>query len=108
MTKMTTSFVQPPNINLSFNQNLLKFGCFDKLQNLDYELSEIIKLANKKIRNQDVGKKREIERLLITHRGYHERAKIKKEIYEKAIENAKKMSRLSNAGPFMRFKRFQS
>lgn len=104
MTITTTTL--PPKINTYFDPDLL----MDYLQRMEKRVkNKIITLANKKIRVQDIGKKKEFIKLSIEFeevygRKNDEKEKFKKEIKEK-IEN---MPNISNSSSTFRFKRMET
>lgn len=78
--------VLPPIANQHLNPALLGPSPGLKI----YAEDKLIRLANKKIRSQDVGKRKEFDRLLIEYRKVYERKKIEEAEYKEAFEKAKK------------------
>lgn len=99
---MKTTTILPPPIKQFFDPMLL-----DPLQGIKLTVeNKIINLAKKKIRPQDVGKKREFERLLKQFYETYERKKIEETQYKEKIKKADKRSSLpaaSKARPFTKF-----
>jgi len=90
--------------------------CFDSELLLDFlERSykrftgKICRLQRKKIRPQDIGKRKEFDKLAKMYLEEYERKKIEKENYEtETKELAKKVSHISTTGSTMRYKRMDS
>lgn len=101
-TIITSAF--PPMVKQSFNPYLLDplMGMFMHINN------KIIPLADKKLKIQDVGKKREMEKLIKEFKEVYERKKIEEEEYKAKIKNAKKRSFIPNASETCTFKRLQN
>ncbi|HEX4374902.1 MAG TPA: hypothetical protein VHZ50_16475 [Puia sp.] len=102
--KTTTISLPPPLITKYFDPYLLDrlLGMYKKVQN------RIIPLSKKKIRDQDVGKKKEFMSFLEKFYEEYERKKIEEAEYKEKIKNYKKRSSLPNTAETFRFKRFQS
>ena len=103
MPIITTSACLPPLISFGFSTYLL-----DPLFGMKVRVEEtIIPLSLKKIRSQDVGKRKEFDKLLKEYQEVYGRKKNEEAEYKAKIkEAAEKRPRFPNAGSTMRFKRF--
>lgn len=91
-----------PIISTSFDPYLL-----DPMKGIKIRMEKIIiPLSIKKLRTQDVGKKRDFDKLLKQFYEVYERKKIEKEKYETKIKNASKRSGISSQGGTCQFRRF--
>lgn len=102
---ITTITNLPPPIIQHFNRFLLDF-----LLGLLMMVGEkIIPLSVKKIRPQDVGKRREFDLLHKEFTEVYERKKAEEAEYKSKVKKAsEKVPRLPNSSGTMRFKRFRS
>lgn len=91
-------------IKQQFNRHLL-----DPLYGFYMDVIEkLVPFANRKIRPQDVGKRREFDKLLKEYKETYERKKIEKANYEAEIkEKIKKVPRIPSTGETVRFKRME-
>jgi len=97
----TNVSITPP-LRQKFSPYLL----LDSLGRIDMNYKKIIQLASKKIRPQDVGKLKELEKLIKTYSELYERKKNERSDYETALkEKAKKRPSLPITGSIMRFRR---
>ncbi len=100
----TTIITKPPPILSNFDPYLL-----DPLFGLKMMVEKkIIPLFHLKIRDQDLGKKKEFYKLLEMFQEEYERKKVEEEEYKTKIKNAKKRSPLPATRGTIRFTRFQS
>jgi|ERR1700676_770012 len=103
-----TCFLPSSAIIQSFDRNLLNSKVSKKTEYEKWKFDKIYDRYLKKIDDKQTGKKKEFEILKLQWFELYERAKIKEEIYERALENAKEMPRISATEGTLRFKRFQS
>lgn len=96
-----TITILPPQITTQFDEMLL-----DPLYGLWKRFEDKIKPLYRKIRSQDVGKRKEFDKLTKEFEELYERKKIEKADYEAKIKNAKKRPSIQNTGRTMRFTRF--
>lgn len=101
---MKTTTNTPPRIEQRFNPDLL----LDPLGLIKRKLDKIIALSIKKIREKDVGKKREFEKLLKEFEEIYERKKIKKAEYDETVKNLAKRSFIQNSGGTVYFRRHKN
>lgn len=96
-----TISIPPPNLPL-FDRYLLDplLGMFMRVEN------KIKPLEKKKVRDIDIGKKREFLFLIKKFNEEYERKKIEKAQYDQKIKDAPKRSIISNASSTCRFTRF--
>lgn len=104
-TMITTVVNLPPLIIQHYNEYFLR----DLPDRLMLRVEEQIKiLAVKKIRAQDIGKKRDFDNLLKQFYEVYERKKIEKAIYDAEIkEKREKVPRISATEGTMHFRRIQ-
>jgi hypothetical protein len=102
----TTSGSLPAQLRQYFDPFML----FDGLQRCEWKVkNKIIPNSHKKIRAQDVRKKREFDKLLKEFYEEYGRKKIEKDNYDAEIkEKIQKRPHLSNQGGIMRFKKMES
>lgn len=94
----------PPPVLTNFNPYLL-----DPLMGIRHHVEKhLCRLYRKKIRPQDVGKRKEFDKLMKEFYEVYGRKKIEEEEYKTAIKNAPERPRISSSGGVMCFKRFQS
>lgn len=104
--KVNYSVNLPPMIHQQFNKYLL----MDFLDRSKMQLEEkIMPLSKKKIRDIDIGRKREFEILLVKFKEVYERKKNEKTNYEAALkEKAKERSSFPTSGGVCRFRRMET
>jgi hypothetical protein len=100
---MTITTQLPPPILQFFDPFLLDpfYGMLRRVQDI------IIPLAKKKIRPQDVGKRKEFELLKIKFMETYERKKVEEEEYKTEIKNSAKRPTIPLTGGTVRFRRLQ-
>lgn len=102
---MKTTTNTTPRIEQRFNPDLL----LDALGHIERKSNKIITLSIKKIREKDVGKKKEFEKLLKEFKEIYERKKIKKAEYDATIKNlVAKRPCIPNAGGTVYFRRHKN
>lgn len=103
MSRITTTSILPPFCRYWYDSFLL-----DPLLGLKIKMeNKIIPLSIKKIRPQDVGKRREFDKLMEQYLEVYGRKKNEETEYKAKIEEAtKKRPSFSNTGSTMRFERF--
>lgn len=103
---ITTISCTPPPIVQNLNRKLL-MSCLERI-NWDIQ-NTLIPKANKKIRTQDIGKKRKFDNLLAEFKEVYERKKIEEAEYKTKIkEKIEKRSNFSNTGQTCIFKRMDT
>ncbi len=102
--KIKTISIILPTINQNYNKNLLSTPLPSRLDYYHHAREKIIELSKKKIRIQDIGKKRELEKLLKEFEEEYERKKIEKENYEREVKESKE--KMPPCSATMCFKRF--
>jgi len=103
---VTTKTIIPPEIRQYFERKLLLLGTLEYYM---MKLKWIIKLSEKKIRPQDIGKKRKFDALLKEFYEVYESKQNEETIYEAARkEKSKERPCIQNAGATMRFKRLDT
>jgi hypothetical protein len=97
-----TTTILPPAVKYFINPCLL-----DPILGMKMHVQNKIKpISKKKIRDCDIGKKKEFEKLLTEFEKEYERQKVKKKEYEEKIKNAEKRPSLPITGGTMHFTRF--
>jgi hypothetical protein len=98
---VTTYAALPPPIQQFFDPFLLDplYGMLRRVQDI------IIPLAKKKIRHQDVGKRKEFDLLKIKFMEAYERKKIEEEEYKTKIKNTQKRPSIYASEETCRFRR---
>lgn len=95
--------ITPPPIIQKFNKYMLD----PMLEIKDYVENVIIAKAKKKIRERDIGKKRQFDKLLFDFMETYERKKVEKDEYDEKIkEKTKEMRCISIRGSTTCFTRF--
>lgn len=107
MKIITVSHVTPKIIQ-SFSPFLISTPIFGTVEYYDTRLKKILKLAEKKIRKQDIGKKREFDKLVKEYKEVYERTKIKEEELKEKNRNSPKESIMANTGKTCLFKRMET
>jgi hypothetical protein len=97
-----TITILPSQIRTRFDEMLL-----DPLYGLWKRFEDKIKPLRRKIRFQDVGKRRDFDKLTREFEDLYERKKIEEEEYKAKIKNAKKRPDIPVTGSTARFTRFQ-
>lgn len=107
MTVETIVNMCPPTLlHQSFDPDMLLDFLGRAIKRLN---KHIIPLSHKKIRAQDVGKRKQFDKLCTLYLEEYGRKTIERERYKKEIEEAvQKRPRLSSAGGTMRFSRMDS
>lgn len=103
--KIETIAHLPPLLIQEFDRDLL----MNFLQRSYKRIMKLSKLSLKKIRPQDIGKRRDFEKLSKLYLEEYERKKIEEEKYQEETRKlAEKVPRISNSGGTRRFTRMDA
>jgi len=102
--KSTTISIVAPKILSSFSPDLLISILDRNKKNVE---TKILKLQRIKIRTQDLGKRKEFDKLIKEYYEEYERKKTEEKNYETKIKDAHERSRLSTSSSTVQFKRYK-